>query len=194
MSKSAKFRGPIVLDTSFLITLAGAKRANHDAAERYFEFWAENRVPMFLPAICAAEYLALDEAIPPEILRHVIVKPFTYEDAACAAHLLREGVLARIPGEDGRTPARSIFKDDVKIIGSAIALKAAAIATDDERTMCKYVSAVSKAMPAVYGLMALPVAAGFNRGLAELSSPELDLGYSDGKTRDTGHERGADKA
>lgn len=175
MSKAGKCRGPVVLDTSFLITLASMKRPHHGAAKRYFAFWAESRIPMFLPAICAAEYLALDAAIPPYILKHVVVKPFTYEDAECAARLLREGILARLPGEDGKTPSRSIFKDDVKIIGSAIALHAAAIATEDEHTMCKYVKAASEAMLVARGLVALSISGGFNLGLAELSSPDLGI-------------------
>lgn len=175
MSKSGKIRGPVVLDTSFLITLASGKRTHHAVAKRYFAFWAENRIPMFLPAVCAAEYLALDEAIPPNVLKHVVVKPFTYEDAECAARLLRKGVLSRVPGEDGKTPARVIFKDDVKIIGSAIALHAAAIATEDECTMCRYVKTVSEGVAEARGLMALPISGGFNRGLAELSSPDLGI-------------------
>ena len=175
MSKAGKCRGPVVLDTSFLITLASVKRPHHEAAKRYFAFWAENRIPMFLSAICAAEYLALDATIPPYILKHVVVKPFTYEDAEYAARLLRESVLARISGEDGKAPPRSVFKDDVKIIGSALALHAAAIATEDERTMCKYVKKVSEAVLDARGLVALSIAAGFNRGLAELSSPDLGI-------------------
>lgn len=175
MSKPCKIRGPVVFDTSFLISLASGKRSHHVVARRYFAFWAENRIPMFLPAICAAEYLALDKAIPPNILKHVVVKPFTYEDAESAARLLRDGVLSRVPGEDGKTPARVIFKDDVKIIGSAIALHAAAIVTEDEGTMCKYVKAASEAMADARGLMALSISEGFNRGLAELSSPDLGI-------------------
>ena len=175
MSKHSKCRGPVVLDTSFLITLASKSRKHHVVAKRYFAFWIEARTPMILPSICAAEYLAIDNVIPPHILKHVVVKPFTYEDAICAAQILREGIVARVPGEDGKTPNRMVFKDDVKIIGSAVALQAAAIATEDERTMCRYIKAVSGGLSGANGLMALSITSGFNRGLAELSSPDLGI-------------------
>lgn len=39
MSKHTKCRGPVVLDTSFLITLASKSRKHHVVAKRYFAFW-----------------------------------------------------------------------------------------------------------------------------------------------------------
>ena len=175
MSKPTKCRGPVVLDTSFLITLASKAREHHVSAKRYFAYWTESRTPMFLPAICVAEYLALDASIPKNILCHVVVKPFTYEDAVCAAKLLREGVLSRTGDEIGVRPSRVLFKDDVKIIGCALSLRAAAIVTEDERTMCKYVEVVRKNAAEARGLLAVSIRGGFNRGLAELDSPDLGI-------------------
>ena len=172
MSSRVKCRGPVVLDTGFLISLASRVRPDHDTAKRYFAFWVESRTPMFLPSICLAEYLVRADAVPPNILRYVSVKSFTVEDASCAGRLLREGVLSR--AEDQKT-GRPIFKDDVKIIGSALSLRAAAIATADEKTMCKYVNAVAGNVREARGLIAISTRSAFNRGLAELASPDLGL-------------------
>ena len=38
----------VMLDTSFLITLAGRERAHFEAARRYWQHFVENEIPIFL--------------------------------------------------------------------------------------------------------------------------------------------------
>ena len=38
----------VILDTSFLITLANPKRTNHKTARRYWQHFAEQSIPMYL--------------------------------------------------------------------------------------------------------------------------------------------------
>jgi predicted nucleic acid-binding protein len=58
----------VVLDTSFLITLADARRPNHEAARKYWQHFAENGLPVFLPTIVVSEFCIWQE-IPADILR-----------------------------------------------------------------------------------------------------------------------------
>lgn len=41
----------VLLDTSFLITLAGKNRAHHETARRYWQHFLENQIPIFLSSI-----------------------------------------------------------------------------------------------------------------------------------------------
>ena len=41
----------ILLDTSFFITLADPKRANHQTGRRYWKFFLEQQIPIYLSAI-----------------------------------------------------------------------------------------------------------------------------------------------
>lgn len=41
----------VVLDTSFLITLADPVRKNHAVARRYWRHFMEQNIPVFLPTI-----------------------------------------------------------------------------------------------------------------------------------------------
>lgn len=38
----------VILDTSFLITLADPKRSNHGVARRYWRHFAEQSIPVYL--------------------------------------------------------------------------------------------------------------------------------------------------
>ena len=120
----------VVLDTSFLITLADSKRASHKAARRYWRYFAEQALPVFLPTIVVSEFCIRQE-IPPDILRACVVLPFNWDDAMKAAALDFSKV-DRIKGE-----SRDALKDDVKIIAQAIVKDAAYIITDDTRSFYK---------------------------------------------------------
>ena len=76
----------VVLDTSFLITLAGAGREHHHTARRYWRHFSENGIPLYLPTIVVSEFCIRQE-IPPELLRACVVLPFNWDDAQKAAAL-----------------------------------------------------------------------------------------------------------
>jgi predicted nucleic acid-binding protein len=120
----------VVLDTSFLITLADPKRAHHETARRYWRHFTEQGIPIFLPTIVVSEFCIRQE-IPPEILRACVVLPFNWDDAQQAAAL----DFSKVP-RDGES--RDALKDDVKIIAQAMVKEAALIITDDTRSLYKF--------------------------------------------------------
>lgn len=120
----------VVLDTSFLITLAGAGREHHQTARRYWRHFAENGIPLYLPTIVVSEFCIRQE-IPPEILRACVVLPFNWDDAVKAAAL-------DFSKTDRGGESRDALKDDVKIIAQAMVKDAAFVITDDTRSFYKF--------------------------------------------------------
>ena len=120
----------VVLDTSFLITLAGADRAHHAAARSYWKHFSETGTPIYLPTIVASEFCVRQE-IPPEILRSCVVLPFNWDDAMKAASLDLRSLR-----QEGQS--RVALKDDLKIIAQAIVKDAAYLITDDNDTFFRY--------------------------------------------------------
>lgn len=124
--------GGVMLDTSFLITLADAKRPNHQTARRYWQHFAEQSLPIYLPTIVVSEFCIRQE-IPTEILRACVVLPFNWGDAVKAASLDFSKV-------DRRGESRVALKDDVKIIAQGIVRDAGWVITDDANSLYKYAS------------------------------------------------------
>lgn len=120
----------VVVDTSFLITLAGPDRQHYGHARSYWEHFSRNGLPIFLPTIVVSEFCTRQD-IPPEILRACVVLPFNWDDAIKAASL-------GIPKSDRGGASRGALKDDVKIIAQAIVRDAAWIITDDTKSLYKF--------------------------------------------------------
>ena len=117
----------VVLDTSYLIALADPGRASHDAARRYWQYFMERGVPVYLPTIVVSEF-CLRQPIPVGILRSCVVLPFNWADAMKSAEL----DFTRF--KDRKIP-RDALKDDIKILAQAEICAAAYLITDDGRTM-----------------------------------------------------------
>ena len=120
----------VVLDTSFLITLAGSARANHQTARRYWRHFTETGIPLFLPTIVVSEF-HVRQVIPPEIVCACVVLPFNWDDAVKAAAL----DFSRMERGD---ESRDALKDDVKIIAQAAVKDAAFVITDDSKSLYKF--------------------------------------------------------
>ncbi len=120
----------VVLDTSFLITLADGRRANHAVARRYWIHFTENAIPIFLPTIVVSEF-CLKQEIPVEILRSCVVLPFNWDDAQRAAALnFKRG--------NQHAEDRNALKDDVKILGQAAVKESAYVITDDTASFYRF--------------------------------------------------------
>lgn len=119
----------VVLDTSFLITLADSSRAHHKTARQYWRHFTETAIPIFLPTVVVSEFYIKQE-IPPDILRACVVLPFNWDDAIKAAEL-------DFSKQDRKDKSRGALKDDVKIIAQAIVREAAWIITDDAQSLYK---------------------------------------------------------
>jgi predicted nucleic acid-binding protein len=121
----------VVVDTSFLISLADPTREHHSVARQYWKEFLTRGVPIYLSTIVVSEF-CLKQEIPPDILRACVVLPFNWVDAMQVARL---GVpKSESPGQSG---ARDRVKDDIKIIAQAAIVDAALVITDDEATFHK---------------------------------------------------------
>jgi predicted nucleic acid-binding protein len=114
----------VVLDTSYLITLADNSRQNHEKARKYWRYFLEENVPIFLPTIVVSEFYVRQEIDAP-ILRNCIILPFNWSDAVKAA----EFDFTQFKGE---ASDRVALKDDVKILAQAAVVGASHLISDDE--------------------------------------------------------------
>ncbi len=124
----------VVIDTSYLITLADPSRAHHETARRYWRHFMENQWPVFLPTIVVSEF-CIRQQIPVEVLRCCVVLPFNWDDAQKAADL----DFARFKDE---AAPRDALKDDIKIIAQTVVSEAGYLITDDGRTMGRVAQAL----------------------------------------------------
>lgn len=124
----------VILDTSYLITLADPTRKHHDAARKYWRYFTENALPMYLPTIVVSEFY-IKQTLPPEILRACVVLPFNWDDAIKAASV-------DFSKANRQGTSRDALKDDVKIIAQAAVKDAAFLITDDSNTFYKFAEAL----------------------------------------------------
>jgi len=121
----------ILLDTSYLISLADPSRKHHEAAIHYLREALRRGVPLYLSAIAASEF-QVKQAVTDLPLRNFEVLPFNIDHAMTAGLLMRD--LRRDPGDD-----RGAVKDDVKLIAQAVCQSITHILTEDAQTLVKYV-------------------------------------------------------
>ena len=143
----------VVLDTSFLITLADSGRANHAAARSYWKHFTENGIPMFLPTIVASEFCVKQE-LPPQILKACVILPYNWDDAMKTSKL-------ELPALRRDEDSRVAVKDDIKIIAQAIVKEADYLITDDKNSFFKYAEQLNQTGQASFKPISL--AEGFDR-------------------------------
>lgn len=129
-------RSGVMLDTSFLITLADPRRDRHLVAKQYFQHFLAEKMPMFVSAIVVAEFCARQklETLP---LEQLVLLSFTHEDAVVAATFDFKAL-------KGIEEDRQSLKDDLKIIGHAHARNLGYLITDDAKTMFEYCETLRK--------------------------------------------------
>ena len=154
----------VLLDTSFLITLAGSSRAHYEAARRYWRHFTENQIPMYLSTIVVSEFCVKQE-IDPQILRCCIVLPFNWDDAQRVATL--DWKPPRPPGVE-----RDALKDDIKIIAQAARIDAEYVITDDAESFYRYCETFKTAGKVSF--KAIKLADGFD--LAFFNGGQRDFG------------------
>ena len=120
----------VLLDTSFLITLADKNRPHHRDAKQYWRYFLQNNIPIYLSTIVVSEF-EIKQPIGPEILRHCLLLPFNYQDAKKAASL-------NFDLFKPTASSRDALKDDVKLIAQACVKDVAFVITDDVETFYKY--------------------------------------------------------
>lgn len=123
---------PILLDTSFLITYADPSRQHHLVAKHYFREAIRLQVPMLLSTLVVAEF-ERRQALSTLGLANFRVLPFNFDDGQEAAKLAEE--LFPKDAENDRV----CLAADVKIVAQAKRAGAAAILTEDSKSMAKYI-------------------------------------------------------
>ena len=165
----------VLLDTSFLITLADKNRAHHEAARRYWQHFLENQIPIFLSAIVVSEF-CIKQEIPPEILRCCVVLPFNWDDAQRASRLDWKRHHPVGVGRDA-------LKDDIKIIAQASQADAEFVITDDNESFFRYCKTFKEAGEVQF--KAVKLEDGFDRAYFDPNgqrdfTEELDEGSTSG--------------
>lgn len=127
----------ILLDTSYLISLADPGRLHHETAVSYLREALRRGVPLYLSAIAASEF-QVKQAVTDLPLRNFEVLPFNID------HAMTAGLLMRGIKRDG-TDDRSAVKDDLKIIAQAICESLTHILTEDAQTLVKYLRRLNEA-------------------------------------------------
>ena len=126
----------ILLDTSFLISLADPARPHHDVAVEYLREALGRGVPLYLSAIAASEF-HVRQPITDLPLRNFHMLPFNIDHAMVAGQLM--AALQRDAGDD-----RGAVKDDVKLIAQVICESLTHVLTEDERTLAKYLGRLNQ--------------------------------------------------
>ncbi len=121
----------VLIDTSFLITLSDRQRPHHDSARRYWRYFLESDIPVYLSTIVVSEFCVRQEILP-EMLRSCIVLPFNWDDA------LRTAKLHDLEHTRPPEQSRVALKDDLKLIAQAAVADAEFVITDDTRTFYRF--------------------------------------------------------
>lgn len=122
----------LLVDTSFLITLADPTRTNHQTALAYFKEALLREVPIYLSSIVASEFHT-KQPVSDLGLRNFVILPFNIDHALKCGDLMKH--LNRDGGDD-----RAAVKDDVKLIAQCACDEISHLVTDDERTLAKYLN------------------------------------------------------
>ena len=129
----------VLLDTSFLITLADKNRQNHDVARRYWRHFLDNDIPIYLSTIVVSEF-SVRQVISANILQCCVILPFNWDNAQRTASIYRVLSCERQADE-----SRVAVKYDFKLIAQADGSGAEFIITADSKTLCRFCESLLKA-------------------------------------------------
>lgn len=127
-----KSRQAVFIDTSFLITIFDSSRKNHEIAKRYYQFFINSSIDMYLSAIVISEYQQKGGI--QDILKTNCFIPCTFNvgDGIVA------GDFASFLSGDRKKSTRESIKDDMKILAQCANNEIDYIATEDKSTLAKY--------------------------------------------------------
>lgn len=125
----------VVLDTTFLISLADKNRPSHSAAVDYYHYFLEHSIEMLLPTVVVAEF-CIRQPLDTLPMRNFRVLPFNLADAIQCAEWNASAARAAA----GQTGQRDAVKDDFKIMAHAKTERASFLITDDAETLGAYVA------------------------------------------------------
>ncbi len=126
----------VLIDTSFLITLASDTREHHDAAVKYWRHFKDSGMPVYLSVIVVSEF-EVRQTISEAIRLSCIPLIFNWDDAIRAAKFERHR-----EKEEGKD--RTAVKDDIKLLSQAAGKDVAFAITDDHSSFAKYSNKLQK--------------------------------------------------
>jgi predicted nucleic acid-binding protein len=127
----------VLLDNSFLIRLLDRTEPLHENAKKYFKYFLDNKIEMYLSAIAVAEYaVAHDPSYLP--LNKVKFLSFDFRDAKTAGEFWSFLLDQRKQGvEQGAT--RVVVINDCKLLAQFKNYQLDAFITKDEASQNKYI-------------------------------------------------------
>lgn len=125
----------VLVDTSFLISLASPPRDRHAVAVEWFRYFVEKAAALELSTLVVAEF-EVRQAITDLPLQNFNILPFNISHARKAAQFHR-ALLNQEVAKDA-DDQRDVVINDLKILGQASAEEINIVLTEDERTLTKY--------------------------------------------------------
>lgn len=125
----------VLLDTSFLITLADPQRKQHDSAKAYYREFIDRGIPMFLSTVVISEF-QVRQSIQDLELRNFVVLPFNVDHAMTCGQLIAAN-------ERDSSDDRVRVKDDFKLIAQGLCEGISHLVTEDASSLVKYLARVS---------------------------------------------------
>lgn len=124
----------VLLDTSFLITLADPNRAQHDTAKAYYREFILRGIPIYLSTIVVSEF-QVRQSIQDLELRNFVLLPFNIDHAMTCGQLIAGH--ERDSGDD-----RVRVKDDFKLIAQSVCEGISHLVTEDASSLVKYLGRI----------------------------------------------------
>jgi hypothetical protein len=116
----------VLLDTSFLISLVDASRANHIKAKEYYKYFIDNKIAMVLSAIVTSEF-CIKQPLSDLPLENFKLLPFNIPDSYHISILFED----KFKNFNSST-SRASIKDDYKIVSQCNFNKITYLITEDQ--------------------------------------------------------------
>lgn len=124
----------VLVDTSFLITLFSKARENQKNALKYYRYFIDHKIDMYIPTIAISEYSQKAKIEPILASGNFITLTFNVIDGITSGDFSEK--LHGEKREDG--DSRSAVKDDVKMLAQCANGEFDYLVTDDRSTMAKW--------------------------------------------------------
>ena len=122
----------VLVDTSYLIALVNDADPLHEDAKRYYKYFLQHSIPMYLSVIVIAEFHQKQSAIDLLGSEKYITLPYNVTEALASADM------GHALGSGARVGNRAEFKDDVKLLAQAKNENLEFLITADAATLHKY--------------------------------------------------------
>ena len=146
----------VLVDTSFLITLYDDARESHDIAKKYFKFFLNNNIKLYLSTIVMAEFHQGQSIVDLLESGNYVPLPYNPEDAIETAL-----IAFNLEGKK-REVGRAQYRDDLKLMGQAKANNISFIVTADESTLAKYCRSLTSVGASIFPPKVIVLKDGFD--------------------------------